>query len=256
VGGHRSGPQRVSGPTAGAADWSSATRQQRPPTSLIGVRTTPRSGAPSAEPVYVPRVRILFVCTGNLCRSPVAERLAAAWVGQSLAGSPELADVALSSAGTRATEGQEMAPASASALRQLGGVPEGFRSSALTPELANSADLIITMTRQHRREVLRMTPRGLRRTFTLIEAADLLVRADLRGLPTMPLTARACELGLRLDAARAHRPSSDRDDVVDPMGRRPAVHTETAGTIATALRPLADVLFASVRTEPITRLSA
>ncbi len=201
-------------------------------------------------------MHISFVCTGNLCRSPVAERLASAWVGQRLTENPELASVALSSAGTRATPGQGMALASASALRQLGGVPEGFRSSALTPELADSADLLITMTREQRREVLRLAPRGLRRTFTLVEAADLLVRADLRGLPPAPLAARAREVGLRLDAARAHRRSSERDDVVDPIGRRAAVHTETAAVIATALRPLVDVLFASARTEPIIRLSA
>ncbi|WP_369255662.1 arsenate reductase/protein-tyrosine-phosphatase family protein [Geodermatophilus amargosae] len=201
-------------------------------------------------------MRILFVCTGNLCRSPVAERLAVAWAQGSLAGSPELVAVEVSSAGTEAANGRTMAPESAQALEALGGAAEGFRSRALTPEEIGNADLVITMTRHHRREVLRIAPRSLRRTFTLTEAADLLTLADLRGLRTMPLTARARALGQRLDAARAHRMTTDADDVVDPMGRRAAVHGETARTIAAALRPLSDLLFASVRTEPVIELSA
>ncbi len=195
-------------------------------------------------------MRIVFVCTGNLCRSPVAERLALAWARESLAGSPELDGVEVLSAGTQAVAGRTMDPGSAASLQRLGGDRLGFTSRHLTPELVVPADLTLTMTREHRREVLRMTPRGLRRTFTLTEAADLLDRADLRGLQTMPLAARARELGRRLDAARAHRVTSDADDVLDPVGRRPEVHEEVARTIATALRPLADVLFASVRTQP------
>lgn len=107
------------------------------------------------------------------------------------------------------------------------------------------------MTRQHRREVLRLAPRGLRSTFTLTKAADLLALADLRGLQTTPLTARARALGLRLDAARAHRTATDADDVADPVGRRVAFHDEVAGTIATALRPLTGALFAGVHTRAV-----
>lgn len=201
-------------------------------------------------------MRIVFVCTGNLCRSPVAERLALAWARESLAGSPELAGVEVLSAGTQAVAGRPMDPASASSLQRLGGDRLDFTSRPLTPDLVADADLVLTMTREHRREVLRMTPRGLRRTFTLIEAADLLNRADLRGLRTMPLATRARELGRRLDAARAHRATSDTDDVLDPVGCRPEVHEEVARTIATALRPLADVLLASVRTQPAVPVPA
>ncbi len=83
-----------------------------------------------------------------------------------------------------------------------------------------------------------------------------MTRADLRGLRTMPLTARARELGRRLDAVRAYRSPADTDDITDPIHQRPAVHEEVAGTIAAALRPLADVLFTSVRDQPALRVSA
>jgi protein-tyrosine phosphatase len=195
-------------------------------------------------------MQVLFVCTGNLCRSPVAERLAAAWARDHLAGSPELDAVEVSSAGTGATAGQAMDPSSARALQRLGGDPEGFISRSLTADLANGADLVLTMTRDHRRDVLELAPRGLRRTFTLAEAAALLPRADLRGLRTMPLAPRARELGRRLDAARAYRCATRAEDIADPIRQPIRVHDEVARAIAASLRPLADVLLASVRDQP------
>ena len=193
-------------------------------------------------------MRILFVCTGNRCRSPLAERLATDWARTMLAGSPEASDVHVESAGLAATPGQEVDPYTAAALRRHGITAAGFRSQVLTKELAQAADLVLTMTREQRRAVLELEPRGLRRTFTLTEAADLLAGADLRGLSLTPLTERATQLGVRLDAARAHRVTRSSDDVADPIGRRESVHQEVAERIETAMRPVADVLFTSVRT--------
>lgn len=194
-------------------------------------------------------MRILFVCTGNVCRSPVAERLATAWARKKLAHSPEVDAVRIESAGLGAVAGRPMDPHAAAALVGLGGDPGGFRSREFTRELAQDADLVLTMTRDQRRTVLEANPRGLRRTFTLAEAADLLRRADLTGLSLLPLTARTRELGRRLDAARAGRPTADGDDTADPIGQHAGVHEEVAGLVAAALRPLADVLFTSVRVQ-------
>ena len=200
-------------------------------------------------------MRILFVCTGNLCRSPVAERLAAGWARGSLAGSPELDRVEVLSAGLAAVQGRPMDPRSAQALAELGGDSEGFTSRPLTPDLAASADLVFTMTRDQRRSVLAMVPRGLRSTFTLREAVDLLDRANLTGLRVLPLEQRARELGRRLDAARAQRPTRATDDIEDPIGQRARVHEKVAGEIADALRPLTSVLLASVRAQPAVPLT-
>jgi len=195
-------------------------------------------------------VHLLFVCAGNVCRSPLAEGLATAWVARQVAqGSP---DMRINSAGIEAAVGREMDPKSVRALSRLGGRPPARAAKALTPEMADEADLLLTMTRRHRRTVLEMSPRGLQRTFTLLEAADLLETADLTGLELVPVEERARELGRRLHAQRRFRNSHAPDDIEDPLGRAQGVHDRVGETIAGALRPLVAVL---LRRQPSPNVS-
>jgi protein-tyrosine phosphatase len=198
-------------------------------------------------------MRLLFVCTGNLCRSPLAEGLTRAWLSR--AWGAEAGQVEVLSAGTNVSVGEPMDELSAAALIKLGGDPRALRATALTADLADGADLVLTMTRRHRRAVLELSPRGLRRTFTLLEASDLIRHAEVRDLARLPLDARARELGLRLDAGRGHRASTDDDDIFDPIGRRRFVHDDVADTIARALRPVLPALFSAPapRTAPSRR---
>ena len=199
-------------------------------------------------------MRLLFVCTGNLCRSPIAHGLASAWLGRSTESDRE--GVEILSAGTRAPVGEAMDPNSAAALRRLGGNPSDLHATPLTPELAAGADLVLTMTRRHRRAVLEMSPRGLRRTFTLLEAANLLDGIDVGDLRELAPAERARELGLRLHAARARRSPSSPDDIVDPIGRAASVHEAVADVIAGALHPLLSVLSPSGASTPLDRTTA
>ena len=185
-------------------------------------------------------MRILFVCTGNVCRSPLAEGLAVHLISRSLG--PRATEVEVRSAGVHASVGRPMDPASAAALRRLGGEPPAAPAQALTSVLSAGADLVLTMTRRHRQQVLELFPRGLRQTFTLREAAELLDRCHVTGLADLPLDERARELGLRLDAQRPFRPLQASDDIADPIGREPSVHEQVVDEIAAALRPLAEVL--------------
>ncbi len=89
-------------------------------------------------------MRILFVCTGNTCRSAIADAIA-----RKVAVERALADVEVASAGTSAWDG---APASDGAL--LVGMERGFdlgqhRSQTLTRQLVHDADLVLAMGPHH-----------------------------------------------------------------------------------------------------------
>ena len=183
----------------------------------------------------------MFVCTGNLCRSPLAERLFRSWVERDLG--DESRWVRVDSAGTAAAAGP-MDLRSAQALRELGGSPDGAMARQLRSGETADVDLVLTMTREQRREVLRHDPRGMRRVFTLAEAAGLLPLIDRTGFDLVPLDERARELAARLDQARARRRGGPDDDIADPIGQPLEVHREVAAHIAGCLRPLTDVLLA------------
>lgn len=187
-------------------------------------------------------MHLLLVCTGNICRSPVAERLTSRWAAQKLGDGAS--EFLVSSAGTDVVDGHPMHEFSAQALSALGGDPAGFTARSLVPGEAEDADLVLTMTRRQRHVVLRDAPRAMQRTFTLPEAAGLLDAADLTGLTQLPLDQRGRELARRLSAARRRRASWPVDDVRDPIGHPAAVHAAVAGEVARFLEPITTVLFA------------
>lgn len=122
-----------------------------------------------------PAVRILTVCTGNICRSPVAERLLAARLG-------DRAEV--TSAGTRAVVGAPIDPGMASLLDTAGEASGGFAARQLTATQIRDADLVLALTRAHRARILEEVPAALRRTFTLLEFARIVASPTCRAAPT------------------------------------------------------------------------
>jgi protein-tyrosine phosphatase len=177
--------------------------------------------------------RILFVCTGNMCRSPLAERLTASWLSR--AGT---AAIGVASAGTHAVVGAPMYGDSATVLRRLGGDASGFTARQLTGQIIDDADLILTAARMHREIVIGLRPAAAARTFTLREFAGLVAAAG----PGMiadngDVAARARALTDAASLARAELAGCPpgKFDVPDPVGRPMAVQEETAALIAGAI---------------------
>lgn len=189
-------------------------------------------------------VKILTVCTGNICRSPVAERLLQAGLDQAVPGG-----FVVASAGTRAMVGDPMQPLSADIVRTFGGNPDNFAARQLTPKILRGVDLVLTMTSAHRGEVLQLDASLLKRTFTIREFARMLDVLDQRAAAAAArdddddggwlgantafwksLPARAAgvrHLSLPADAAE--------NDIVDPYRRAPEVYRQMEDELAPAI---------------------
>jgi protein-tyrosine-phosphatase/tRNA A37 threonylcarbamoyladenosine synthetase subunit TsaC/SUA5/YrdC len=107
--------------------------------------------------------RVLFVCTGNTCRSPMAMLIARGLsAAPAAAGAPGAVRIEATSAGTSAHDGSPFTRETVDAVEALGIAtgPAGElgRSRALTRAMIDEADDIIVMTRAHRAAVLALAP--------------------------------------------------------------------------------------------------
>lgn len=176
----------------------------------------------------MPPFRILFVCTGNVCRSPTAQFL----LRDRLAGAG--AKVEVSSAGVGARGGMPLDASVQSLLLERGTVDglEDFRSRRIEGSLVASADLVLTLTRQHRAFIGGQWPAEYPKVFTLREAAGILT-------PAAPAPQDPQALLELLQERRGSLPlDPELLDVADPIGRRMKYYRTMVDEVETALAPL------------------
>jgi protein-tyrosine phosphatase len=99
-------------------------------------------------------VRIVFVCLGNICRSPIAERVA-----ERAAAEAGLTEVEFSSAGTISEDYDDpMDPRAVAVLKERGYRYADHRARRITDTQIESADLVVAMENVHLRSVLELAP--------------------------------------------------------------------------------------------------
>lgn len=197
-------------------------------------------------------IQILTVCSGNICRSPMAEQL----IRAQLAG---VEGVSVSSAGTVGMVGSPMDERAAKLAIQYGSKDaEQHVARNLTAEMIREADLVFAMAREHRKSIAEAVPRAVRKTFTIREFARIVSAIDdseLDGaiaLAGSGLAARfEAAVELVADERGMVRPADpDDDDVVDPYKRGDEVFLESADQLVPAVRVVTDFITRIVRAVP------
>jgi protein-tyrosine phosphatase len=190
---------------------------------------------------------------GNICRSPMAERLLALAVRDRVARSP--ADAGLTdelvhshSAGTGGWHaGEEMNPPAARQVQRRGGDTAGFGARKLRSDHIDAADLVLTATADQQEYVVALRPDAAARTFVLREFGRLLATADTSGLPPAAPTpdavyVRGVALVEAVNAARRNATPLPGDDLDDPWGRGDQCFNRVADEIEETVQPFAGLL--------------
>lgn len=180
---------------------------------------------------------IVFVCTGNICRSPWAERYL-----QLRLDSLRPKAFQVTSGGTFALTGEPMDPLSEAELVRVGATAQGFTARQLTEHALVGTHVVLAMTTEHRDHVVSLAPRLLKRAFTVPEFAHLLAMLPSTVEATIPRGAQPQAVAERwgmvprlVSALRAGAPTGEMD-VADPYRRGPQAFT----TMVQQLRPALD----------------
>ncbi|MGH2740773.1 MAG: hypothetical protein ACRDH6_09875 [Actinomycetota bacterium] len=179
---------------------------------------------------------VLIVCTGNICRSPIAEGIFVERSKRLLDGA-----VRVSSAGTWAVPGREPMPEAVGVARELGVDIGALESTRVSEELLERSDLVLTMTQEQRDEIIALVPTAAAKTFTLKELAALL---DPMGAPSSANRTQALA-----QIAEAHRRRTEEtvtiadDEITDPLGLSIAAYRAVASEIANRIDALVHLLF-------------
>lgn len=110
-------------------------------------------------------MKILIVCTGNTCRSPMAEGIFTSLIKENNL------DIEISSAGTYAFDGDSVTNHAEKALKKIGIDISNHKSTLAHSYLIEKVDLILTMTTSHKETIIRKFPESKDKVFSLYEYA-------------------------------------------------------------------------------------
>lgn len=187
--------------------------------------------------------RILFVCTGNTCRSPLAEGMFRQIAER------EGLDVTVASAGISAMNGMDISAHSKRILIEKG-IEDEMSSSTLTKDAVEAADLILTMTLDHKRHIIERFTQALDKVFTLKEYVEddeavLKLIADKEKLEAELQMKQSLSKEIteeeRLKLYELERSMPDYD-VLDPIGGSLADYEQCAAEIEASLLKLVNKL--------------
>ncbi|MBT2485012.1 low molecular weight phosphatase family protein [Microbacterium sp. ISL-108] len=205
-------------------------------------------GGPAPVAASSAALTILTVCTGNICRSPLAEVL--------LRTRLESLGVRVHSAGTHALVGHGMPEPALELAAQAGAAAEissAHQARYLVEPLLVDADLVLAMAREHRSHVVKMMPNRLRRTFTVREFARLAssvstdeAKAVADAAGESPKERFAAVLQTVIDQRGLSRASGDEDDVVDPYRRSRETYARSAAELVPALDEVERIVRATI----------
>lgn len=183
-------------------------------------------------------IRILFVCSANLCRSVTAAEYARR-VAQRHRSCPDRLcplEWRLESVGTAVSPGQALPPSVADEMIALG-IPPRQRPTMISEEYVRSADVILTAERHHRATVVTRYPFAVRYAFTLLQFAYLLDNEP--GASRISSTGNALLDLARIGQSTAPPVDDNSIDIADPVALRSAeaMH-EASRAISTAVHTI------------------
>lgn len=183
--------------------------------------------------------RLLFVCTANHCRSPIAEQLLNFSATQRLTPS---GGWAAESAGTDIPGPWPLHPSASSVLAERIPVVAEHYSRQLKSAMIQRADLVLTATRKHRGVVVSNVPAAVGRTFTVRQFARLCDQVEPITAVDPGDTGRRLVIEAKLARSSLQPVPGEDDDLPDPMGRGIAEFEVCANRLQDAidriLRPL------------------
>ena len=174
-------------------------------------------------------MKVFFICTGNLCRSPMAEGLMRHQLEQR-----GCTEVFVSSAGTWAYDGSPATPDAVETVSKSGVDLGDHRSRPIAMDELLAADVIVAMTSVHVRELASLAPEVIDR---------IVLMKELREIDPMPVPDDA-SVEQRVDALlRGKRPPRRRSlDVDDPMGLPAHAYERTARELREGIDVLVETI--------------